>query len=93
MLTPTQSLRVAIWSVHAVSGETATPKQKLRNVGIPDRDHLDLVNDMITLSKENGVRFYDHEIDRHVLDELSVGNSINEVAVLVQDNAIPQGKT
>jgi hypothetical protein len=92
VLTPLQAQRVVIWSIHAISGKKASPGQKLRTAGLPDDERVNAMKAVVVVSEQNGVRYYEHEIDPAALDDVGPEARVDEVARLVQDNATPQGE-
>lgn len=89
MLTPIQSLRVVVQCIKAISGQKAEDSDKLRDVGFPDSDFIDLLRDMIVNSKTFGVPRYNHDIDPNRLANMKPASEVGALAITVQQNAFP----
>lgn len=87
MLTPIQALRIVVQCIKAISGQKAEDSDKLRDVGFPDSDFIDLLRDMIVNSKTFGVGRYNYQIDPNRLAGMKPASEVGAVAIMVRQNA------
>jgi hypothetical protein len=75
--------------IKATSGKKADSDDKLKNVGIPDSDYIDLLRNLIVVSDAHGVGHYDHRLDPNELIDMKPGWTVSKVAGIVEDKSTP----
>ena len=91
MLTPVQSNVVVKACVKAVSGRDSLVEQRLNEVGIVTKEHVDLLVGEIVKNQEIGVRKFGHQIKASALNDVKPTAKVGEVSDTVKAKATPLG--
>jgi len=87
-LTNVEALDVVIGCVKKAGGRDIGPTDSLSSGGIVDAPRLTSLKTLIVANKTLGVAKFDHTLDPAVLGNMSTGDSAQDAADVVRDNAV-----
>jgi len=88
-LTNDQALDVVIGCVKKVGGRLIGPADSLSSGGIVDQPRLTSLQSQIVANQTLGVAKFEHRLPPAVLGNLGTGDSVQDAADVVRDNAVP----